>query len=124
MLLAHHPNVQSLAFSKLSHLAKTCQVDFIDISFESQLPYLTALIMEVHRFNPPVNIISHSPLEDDLYNGYTLPKGSDVGCNAWYNRFHTYFSTDFTHYCTSGVYVTMMHYMQIPLPLIHLDFST
>lgn len=70
----------------------------------NKLPYLEAILKEVHRFNPVANLGTISPLfcldyelktlwmwlglphrltEDDTYEGYHLPAGSTVIANIW-----------------------------------------
>ncbi|KAI0316363.1 cytochrome P450 [Amylostereum chailletii] len=52
------------------------------------LPYVEALVSEVLRWGPvgPMGI-AHRLMEDDVYNGYLIPKGSIVMPNAW-NMLH------------------------------------
>ncbi|ESK85381.1 cytochrome p450 [Moniliophthora roreri MCA 2997] len=41
------------------------------------LPYMRAVVKEVLRWRPPAPIgLSHASLEDDIYEGYHIPKGS------------------------------------------------
>jgi len=82
LLLAHHSDVQAKLLLELSRSPIESQSDFITAS-EDQLPFLTAFIMEAHRFRPVVNIINHSPLKDDTYEGDFIPKGAQVACNVW-----------------------------------------
>ncbi|KIY70825.1 cytochrome P450 [Cylindrobasidium torrendii FP15055 ss-10] len=49
-----------------------------------QLPYLGAVIKEVHRIHPPAPLgVPHSTTQDDVHNGYFIPKGSLVFPNVW-----------------------------------------
>ncbi|KAG1726073.1 cytochrome P450 [Suillus paluster] len=50
---------------------------------QASLPYIGALIKEIHRFHPVVNLIPHNPMEDDEYEGYRIPRKSWVMCNVW-----------------------------------------
>ncbi|KAF8999394.1 cytochrome P450 [Cyathus striatus] len=55
-------------------------------SFEDEinLPYLSAVLMEVLRWHPPIPMgIPHFLDEDDTYKGYYMPKGSTVVGNCW-----------------------------------------
>ncbi|OGM46071.1 putative flavonoid 3-hydroxylase [Aspergillus bombycis] len=48
------------------------------------LPYVNALINEVIRWNPVVQIgIMHAATEDDIYEGYLIPKGAPIVPNIW-----------------------------------------
>ncbi|GAB1190939.1 hypothetical protein APSETT444_000107 [Aspergillus pseudonomiae] len=49
-----------------------------------KLPYVNALINEVIRWNPVVQIgIMHAATEDDIYEGYLIPKGAPIVPNIW-----------------------------------------
>ncbi|KZV79267.1 cytochrome P450 [Exidia glandulosa HHB12029] len=48
-----------------------------------QMPYVEALIKEVHRIHPIVNLIPHATLTEDEYKGYTIPAGASVIANTW-----------------------------------------
>ncbi|KAH9916829.1 cytochrome P450, partial [Amylocystis lapponica] len=49
-----------------------------------RLPYVRALWVEVLRWNPVVPLgAPHRLMEDDIYEGYFLPKGSIVIANIW-----------------------------------------
>ena len=50
-----------------------------------QLPYINALQREVFRWNPvgPLGV-PHLTMNDDVYDGRFIPKGSFVIANLWY----------------------------------------
>ncbi|TBU24874.1 cytochrome P450 [Dichomitus squalens] len=49
-----------------------------------QLPYLNAIYLETLRWNQVVPLgVPHAILEDDVYEGYFIPKGSIVCINQW-----------------------------------------
>ncbi|TFK33619.1 cytochrome P450 [Crucibulum laeve] len=51
---------------------------------EADLPYLVACIKETLRRRPPTIMgIPHSADEDEVYNGYFIPKGATVIGNVW-----------------------------------------
>ncbi|KAJ3546791.1 hypothetical protein NMY22_g1911 [Coprinellus aureogranulatus] len=55
-------------------------------TFEDQdkLPLLMAAVMESQRWGPVAPIgVPHSATEDDVYNGYFIPKGAVVMANQW-----------------------------------------
>ena len=79
------------------------------------LPYVNAIVKETMRWNPPVPLgkflllyiawvlgwpyflgIPHAPLEDDLYQGYIIPKGSTIIPNIWQVLDYTQSFTDQT----------------------------
>ncbi|KAF9554410.1 cytochrome P450 [Agrocybe pediades] len=55
-----------------------------DFSDEPDIPYLTALVMELLRWNPMVPLaLPHKTTEEDIYNGYYIPKGAILMPNLW-----------------------------------------
>jgi cytochrome P450 len=50
-----------------------------------QLPYCRALLKEVLRWRPVAVLggTPHASTEDDIYDGYSIPKGSTILCNTW-----------------------------------------
>lgn len=55
------------------------------LSDRQSLPYTEALVKEIHRWHvvSPMGF-PHRVSEDDIYNGYYIPKGSLVIPNQWY----------------------------------------
>lgn len=55
-----------------------------DLSDQEDLPYIFAIIKEVHRWGCPAPIgIPKRVIEDDVYNGYFIPAGATVIENIW-----------------------------------------
>ena len=53
------------------------------------LPYIDALVKEVLRYMPVAPMgLPHVNMEDDIVNGYLIPKGSIVMANIWYAHFN------------------------------------
>ncbi|KAI9067667.1 cytochrome P450 [Trametes sanguinea] len=54
------------------------------IQHRDQMPYMNALVLEVLRWLPvgPIGF-AHQLVEDDIYEGYLLPKGALVVANVW-----------------------------------------
>ncbi|KAJ7484409.1 cytochrome P450 [Mycena latifolia] len=49
-----------------------------------QLPYITAVVKEVWRWNPSVPLgLPHVVTQDDVYRGYAIEKGSIIWANVW-----------------------------------------
>ena len=107
-----HPEVQRRAQAEIDSVVGTDRLP----SFEdrSQLPYVEAVVKEVFRWNPvaplgmclwfkhrrrfelipPHSIgVPHKAIEDDVHNGYHIPKGSIVIANIWYESPRDYDSS-------------------------------
>ncbi|PPQ97018.1 hypothetical protein CVT26_001123 [Gymnopilus dilepis] len=81
-LMAKHPEVQERAQKELDAVVGTSRLPHFDD--RPSLPYIEAIFREVFRFQPPAPIgMSHAVMEDDVYKGYFIPKGSDVISNIW-----------------------------------------
>lgn len=101
LFMLSHPHVLRKAREELDEVVgNTRMPDFED---ESKLPYLVACIKETLRRRPsiimgrswkintfiPISLTSlpegvpHVPDQDDMYNGYFIPKGSTVIGNVW-----------------------------------------
>jgi cytochrome P450 len=48
------------------------------------LPYINALCKELLRWNPLLPLgFAHATTQDDIYNGYFIPKGALILGNSW-----------------------------------------
>ncbi|KAJ3497756.1 hypothetical protein NLJ89_g10304 [Agrocybe chaxingu] len=47
------------------------------------MPYIVCMVKELLRWNVTVHIAPHSLDEDDIYEGYLIPKGACVAANVW-----------------------------------------
>lgn len=52
---------------------------------ESSMPYVAAVISEVFRWRPVTVLggMAHAPIQDDVYKGYFIPKGTAIMGNSW-----------------------------------------
>lgn len=80
-MMTLHPEAQAKAQAELDALLAHQRLP--TMHDRSSLPYIEALIKEVYRFHPVAPLVVHSPLEDDVYQGYLIPKGSSVFANIW-----------------------------------------
>ena len=104
-----HPEVQRKAQAEIDRVIGNDRFPTLDD--QPSLPYLDALMKEVFRWNPVEPLgkltvsenygtpfpfvlktltervipgIPHVPTEDDVYEGYFIPKGISVMANIWW----------------------------------------
>ncbi|KAF5344737.1 hypothetical protein D9758_015298 [Tetrapyrgos nigripes] len=79
--LLHNPDVQSKAQQELDEvIGKARLPDFGD---REKLPYIEAIMIEALRIHPVLPLsVPHYSIEDDVYQGYFIPKGTTVIGNA------------------------------------------
>ncbi|KAF9446023.1 cytochrome P450 [Macrolepiota fuliginosa MF-IS2] len=77
-----NPDAQAKAQAEIDSVLENGRLpEFTD---EDSLPYVTAVMKEVMRWQPPNPLaVPHLVTENDTYNGYHIPKGSCVMGNAW-----------------------------------------
>uniref|UniRef100_P9WEI7 Cytochrome P450 monooxygenase claR n=1 Tax=Ampulloclitocybe clavipes TaxID=56467 RepID=CLAR_AMPCV len=77
-----YPEVQKKAQKEIDTVIGTDRLPTLDD--RSRLPYIEAVLKEVLRWHPigPMGI-PHRVTEDDVYNGYLIPKGAIVLPNLW-----------------------------------------
>jgi len=77
-----HPEVQKQAQSELDAVLDGRRLP--ELSDQVSLPYITAIVKESLRWKPVVPLnFAHRLMEDDVYRGYYIPKGSIVLANNW-----------------------------------------
>ncbi|KAH9925317.1 cytochrome P450 [Fomitopsis serialis] len=81
LMMAQHPEIQRKAQAEVdavvSHRLPKC-------SDRKDLPYLEAVLKEVHRCNPVLPLaLPHKVRQEDVYAGYRIPAGSMVFANSW-----------------------------------------
>ncbi|KAG8911635.1 hypothetical protein FRC00_006132 [Tulasnella sp. 408] len=55
-----------------------------DFEGQEKMPYIHATLLECMRWNPPLPAgVPHALREDDIYEGYFIPKGTSVIANQW-----------------------------------------
>ncbi|KAL0067942.1 hypothetical protein AAF712_005111 [Marasmius tenuissimus] len=81
--MIYHPDVQARAQAEIDSLVAS-SARLPDFGDQDKLPYVDAVIAEVLRHQPVAPYaIAHAAEEDDMYEGYWIPKGSTVVGNAW-----------------------------------------
>jgi hypothetical protein len=77
------PEVQLKAQEEIDRIVGTKRLpNFED---RANLPYVDAIVKEVLRWHPvgPIGL-PHMTTEDDIFNGYLIPKGALMFANIWY----------------------------------------
>lgn len=78
-----HPEIQQRAQAELD-LVIGCQ-RLPEYSDRPALPFIDCLTWECLRWNPVTPLgLGHYTTEDDIYNGYLIPKGTTVFPNVWW----------------------------------------
>ncbi|KAG2056810.1 cytochrome P450 [Suillus hirtellus] len=77
-----YPDVQARARAELDQAVKHDRMPCLDD--RASMPYLDAILREVLRWHPVVPLgIPHATSNDDVYDGYLIPKGAMVMVNQW-----------------------------------------
>ncbi|KAJ7134691.1 cytochrome P450 [Mycena epipterygia] len=82
LAMATHPEVQNKAQREIDAVIGTNRVpEFED---RPSLPYLEAIYREVMRWKPVLPLgAPHATTEEDIFEGYFIPKGASVISNIW-----------------------------------------
>ncbi|KAF9068824.1 cytochrome P450 [Rhodocollybia butyracea] len=77
-----NPHVQTEAQRELDKVL--APGDLPTFNDEPDLPYISAIVREVLRYQPVTPLaFPHLVTEDDIYSGYLIPKGSIIMPNVW-----------------------------------------
>ncbi|KAG1830311.1 cytochrome P450 [Suillus variegatus] len=77
-----HPDVQAWARAEIDQVVRPDTMPCLDDRVS--LPYLDAILHEVMRWYPVTPIgFPHATLDDDVYDGHFIPKGTAVIVNQW-----------------------------------------
>ncbi|KAF7357563.1 O-methylsterigmatocystin oxidoreductase [Mycena sanguinolenta] len=82
LAMALHPEIQKKAQAEIDTVIGTDRLpEFED---RPSLPFVEALYREVMRWRPVTPLgVAHASSEDDIYDGYFIPKGTTVIANVW-----------------------------------------
>ncbi|RHZ72745.1 hypothetical protein CDV55_102908 [Aspergillus turcosus] len=82
LAMAIYPEVQRKAQEEIERVVGPNKLPtFAD---RERLPYINAIVKEVLRWHPVAPMgIPHTTTQDDVYEGYFIPKGSMVLANIW-----------------------------------------
>ncbi|KAJ7223155.1 cytochrome P450 [Mycena pura] len=80
-IMLRHPEVQERAYREIVSVVGTTRLP--DLSDRRALPYVNAIIQEIHRFNPAVPLVTHGNSVEEEYEGMRIPKKTWVMGNVW-----------------------------------------
>lgn len=82
LAMAMFPDVQRKAQQELDDLLGSRRLP--QCHDRDNLPYINALVKEVLRWHPVVPMsVPHASTQDDICEGYFIPKGSSILVNLW-----------------------------------------
>ncbi|KAF7353983.1 Cytochrome P450 [Mycena venus] len=82
LAMSLHPEIQERAHAELLKVVGSTRLP--RFSDRADLPYIWAIIKEVHRWNPVTPLaLPHRLMQDDIYQGYHIPGGSVIFANPW-----------------------------------------
>ncbi|EIW84451.1 cytochrome P450 [Coniophora puteana RWD-64-598 SS2] len=77
-----HPHVQKRAQEEIESVVGSDRLP--DFNDRPSLPYVEAIFRETARWRPIVPLaIPHSATDEDMYDGYVIPKGAVIVPNVW-----------------------------------------
>ncbi|KAK7040289.1 hypothetical protein VNI00_009756 [Paramarasmius palmivorus] len=81
-LMETHPEIQRRAQAEVDSVTGGNRLPIPDD--EKSMPFVTAMIKDILRWAPvaPLGIL-HRSMQDDIYDGYLIPKGSTIAANIW-----------------------------------------
>jgi len=80
--MALHPDIQKRAQNEIDSIVGTQRLP--ESGDRPSLPFVEAVYREVKRWRPVLPLgVAHATSEDDIYEGYFIPKGTTVFSNIW-----------------------------------------
>ncbi|KAF9243525.1 cytochrome P450 [Melanogaster broomeanus] len=84
LAMIRYPDVQKRAQAEIDSVIGSDLTRLPAWEDRSSLPYIDAVIKETLRWHPVAPLgIPHATVDDDIYEGYFIPKGATVLANAW-----------------------------------------
>ncbi|CCM06680.1 uncharacterized protein FIBRA_08965 [Fibroporia radiculosa] len=82
LAMACYPEIQKKAQQEIDAVIGNDRLP--TLADQDSLPYVNALCTELHRWNPvgPLGV-AHRLIQDDVYAGYSFPKGTLIIVNIW-----------------------------------------
>ncbi|KAJ7768968.1 cytochrome P450, partial [Mycena metata] len=77
-----HPEIQERAYMELCNVVGSTRLP--QFNDRAELPYINAILQEIHRWNPVTPLaLPHQLTQDDSYRGIRIPAGSILFANSW-----------------------------------------
>jgi len=77
------PDVQLKAQEEIDRVVGNKRLP--NVEDRTNLPYVDAIVKEILRWHPVAPIgVPHMSTDDDIFNGYLIPKGALILTNIWY----------------------------------------
>jgi cytochrome P450 len=84
LAMLKYPEIQAKAQAELDRVINPGQLP--TLMDQDVLPYVTAVVMEALRWKPVAPLgVPHVITTEDVYQGYSIPAGSMVMPNIWYD---------------------------------------
>ncbi|ESK85931.1 cytochrome [Moniliophthora roreri MCA 2997] len=81
MALVSFPDVQRKAQVEIDRVVGEERMP--SLADVKDLPYMRALIKEIHRFRPVIPLAPHATMTDEEYHGFAIPKGTTIFANTY-----------------------------------------
>ncbi|KAJ7720782.1 cytochrome P450 [Mycena metata] len=82
LAMLHAPHVRKIAQEELDRVVGTDRLP--TYADQDSLPYVTAIVKESLRWELVIPLgVPHRAMQDDVYEGYFIPKGTTVIANQW-----------------------------------------
>ncbi|KAG1785782.1 cytochrome P450 [Suillus plorans] len=80
-----YPEVQTRAQAEIDSIIGETLERLPDWDDRASMPYINAIILETLRWFPVAPLgVAHAAVNDDIYEGYYIPKGATIIPNAWF----------------------------------------
>ncbi|KAK7461270.1 hypothetical protein VKT23_008445 [Stygiomarasmius scandens] len=80
-ILAEHSEIQQRAYEEINRVIGTDRLP--SLTDRSELPYINAVVQEIHRWNPAVPLVTHGNSREDYYKGMRIPEKTWIMANVW-----------------------------------------
>ncbi|KAF5350012.1 hypothetical protein D9756_009110 [Leucocoprinus leucothites] len=81
LLMATHPHIQEKAAAEIREVVGQDRLP--NLGDAGDLPYVEALIKELHRYHPVVRFLTRSASKSDEHGGHLVPQNAWVLTNIW-----------------------------------------